>query len=76
MIMADYEALLIEIEGINTWYEQQIPPFFDTLESVRAGIKKSTDNKASKKSKDDYFDQAASLFKDSVQELQEVTSEA
>ena len=43
--------------------------FFDDLDLIRAAIKKSTDNKASKKSKDSFFDEAAGLFKDSIQAM-------
>jgi hypothetical protein len=46
--------------------------FFDELESVRSTIKKSTDNKASKKSKDNFFDEGSGMLKDSMQALMEV----
>ena len=68
-IVAEYEDLLINIEAVNVFYEKSIPSFFDTLETVRATIKKSTDNKASKKTKDNYFDEASGTLKDSIQEL-------
>ena len=68
-IMLEYEDLLISIEAINTYYEKQVPVFFDQLDVVRAGIKKSTDNKASKKNKDSFFDDASGILKDSIQEL-------
>ena len=68
-IVTDYEDLLIEIEAINPFYEKSIPPFFDEVETVNASIKKSTDNKASKKVKDQFFDEASGALKDSVQEL-------
>ena len=51
-ILAEYEDLLITIEAVNTFYEKNIPPYFDALEDIRSIIKKSTDNKASKKMKD------------------------
>jgi hypothetical protein len=71
-IITDYEDLLISIEAINPWYEKNTPPFFDTLDEVKAGIKKSTDNKASKKNKDNYFDEASGTLKDSMQALIEL----
>ncbi|GAB2821999.1 hypothetical protein [Ferruginibacter profundus] len=66
-ILTEYEDLLIAIEAVNSFYEKSIPPFFDDLESVKAAIKKSNDNKASKKNKDSFFDEASGLLKDSVQ---------
>jgi len=71
-IIADYEDLLITIEAINPWYEKNTPVFFATLDEVRAGVKKSTDNKASKKNKDGYFDEASGTLKDSMQALIEL----
>lgn len=71
-IIAEYEDLLMEIESVNAFYEKSIPPFFDEVETVKATIKKSTDNKASKKSKDNFFDEASGLLKDSVQQLMEL----
>ena len=68
-IVTEYEDLLITIEAINAYYEKNIPPFFDELEIVRATIKKSTDNKASKKLKDNFFDDASGALKDSMQAL-------
>ncbi len=68
-IVTQYEDILISIEGINSFYETNIPPFFDALEPIQASIKKSTDNKASKKVKDDYFDEASGQLKDTMQEL-------
>ena len=43
--------------------------FFADLDTTRAAIKKSTDNKASKKSKDSLFDEASGILKDSIQSL-------
>jgi len=68
-IVTEYEDLLISIEAQNSFYEKNIATFFDDLETIRAGIKKSTDNKASKKSKDNYFDEASGSLKDSVQSV-------
>lgn len=68
-IVIEYEDILISIEAENDFYEKMIPAFFDELDKVRSGIKKSTDNKASKKSKDNFFDEASGALKDSMQEL-------
>ena len=68
-IVTAYEDLLITIEAINPYYEKNIPIFFDELEIVKATIKKSTDNKASKKLKDNFFDNASGALKDSIQAL-------
>ena len=66
-ILTEYEDLLIEIEAINSFYEKSVAEFFDDLETVQASIKKSKDNKASKKMKDMFFDEASGLLKDSVE---------
>ncbi len=50
-------------------YEKQVVPFFEALEPIRATIKKSNDNKASKKSKDVLFDEASGALKDTIEEL-------
>jgi len=68
-IVTEYESILLNIEAINTFYEKNIPVFFEDLDSIRATIKKSTDNKASKKSKDSFFDEASGILKDSIQSL-------
>ena len=71
-IIAEYEDLLKNIEGMNEWYEKNTAVFFDDLDVVRSTIKKSTDNKASKKSKDNFFDEASGILKDSMQLLIEL----
>ncbi len=71
-ILAEYEDLLIIIEAINQFYEKNIPPYFDALEDIRSIIKKSTDNKASKKMKDSLFDEGSGNLKDSLQQLMNV----
>ena len=68
-IVDEYEELLMKIEAVNPFYEQNIPPFFEELDTVRVSIKKSTDNKASKKLKDTFFDEGSEALKDTVQEL-------
>jgi hypothetical protein len=68
-IANEYEDLLMAIEATNSFYEKSIPPYFDELETARALIKKSTDNKASKKMKDEFFDEASGTMKDSIEKL-------
>jgi len=71
-IVTEYEDLLITIEAVNPFYEKSIPVFFDELELVKSTIKKSNDNKASKKSKDTFFDEASGALKASMQALLEL----
>ena len=71
-ILDEYENLLISIEAVNSFYEKNIPVYFDELEVVRAVIKKSTDNKASKKMKDSLFDEGSGNLKDSMQRIMDV----
>ena len=42
-ILTEYEDILIAIEAVNSFYEKNIPVFFDELEAVRSTIKKSTE---------------------------------
>lgn len=65
-IINEYEAILLNIEAINPFYEKNIPPFFNDLDTVIAALKKSTDHKASKKNKDSFFDEASGLLKESI----------
>ena len=71
-ILTDYEELLKSIEAENGWYEKNTAIFFDDVDVVRSTIKKSTDNKASKKNKDNFFDEASGALKDSMQSLIEL----
>ena len=71
-ILTEYEDLLITIEAVNAFYEKNMPIYFDELEDVRAIIKKSTDNKASKKMKDNLFDEGSGNLKDSMQKLMDI----
>ena len=66
-ILAEYENLLIRIEAVNPFYEKNVSPFFNDLDIVRAAVKKSADKKASKKTKDDFFEEASGTLKDSMQ---------
>ncbi len=68
-IVNEYETILLNIEAINIFYEKNVPIFFDDLDSIRAAIKKSADNKASKKNKDGFFDEASGQLKDSIQAM-------
>ena len=67
-ILDAYEDLLKSMEEDNR-YEQLVVPFFEALDPMRATIKKSNDNKASKKSKDVLFDEASGALKDTIEEL-------
>jgi hypothetical protein len=71
-ILTAYEDQLIAIEAVNGFYEKNIPVFFNDLEDVRAIIKKSTDHKASKKTKDSLFDEGSGQLKDSMQKLMDI----
>ena len=68
-IVNEYETILINIEAVNAFYEKKVPPFFDGLDTIRTTIKKSADNKASKKNKDIFFDEASGQLKDSMQAM-------
>ena len=67
-ILDDYEDILITIEA-DEQYEKQVAHYFEALEPIRGTIKKSNDNKASKKSKDVLFDEASGALKDTMEEL-------
>jgi hypothetical protein len=71
-IVAEYEDVLISIEAVNPFYEKNIPHFFDVVEEINLLVKKSTDNKASKKTKDNFFDDASVALKDSMEALLEM----
>jgi hypothetical protein len=63
-----YEALLMLMEKEER-YEQQVAPYFEALDPIRATVKKSNDNKASKKTKDVFFDEASGALKDTMEAL-------
>ena len=65
-ILDEYEEVLQEMEA-NSQYEEKIAPFFDALDPIRTTIKKSNDNKASKKAKDVLFDEASGALKDTME---------
>lgn len=74
-IVNEYKDHLIYIEGLNAWYEKNTSVFFAELEEVVIKIKKSTDNKVAKKSKDAFFDEASGMLKDSIEALMIVYKE-
>jgi hypothetical protein len=49
-----------------------VAPFFEALEPIRSTIKKSNDNKASKKTKDVLFDEASGALKDNIEKLMQL----
>ena len=67
-ILDAYEDLLTSLET-NDRYEQLVAPFFESLDPIRTTLKKSNDSKASKKQKDDLFDEGSGALKDSMTEL-------
>jgi flagellin-specific chaperone FliS len=66
-LLDEYEDLLKTIEA-NDGYEDVVARFFEALDPIRNTIKKSNDNKASKKAKDILFDEASGALKDSMRE--------
>ena len=66
-ILDAYEDLL-KIMETDERYAKQVAPFFDALDPIRVTIKKSNDNKASKKTKDVLFDEASGALKDAMEE--------
>jgi hypothetical protein len=67
-VLDAYEDLLINMEA-DVQYEKKVAPFFEALDPIRTTIKKSNDNKASKKTKDVLFDEASGALKDTMEEL-------
>ncbi|MCW3114220.1 MAG: hypothetical protein JWR18_2616 [Segetibacter sp.] len=70
-ILDAYEDLLKRMEADDR-YEKQVVSFFESLDPIRATIKKSNDNKASKKTKDVLFDEASGALKDTIEELMQL----
>ncbi len=66
-----YEDLLKSMEADDR-YEKQVVRFFEALDPIRATIKKSNDNKASKKAKDVLFNEASGTLKDAMEELMQL----
>ena len=67
-ILDEYEDLLTTLEA-NARYEQLVAPFLEGLDPIRTTLKKANDNKASKKQKDELFDEGSGALKDSMEEL-------
>jgi hypothetical protein len=67
-ILDAYEDVLITMEA-DARYTNDTPRFFEALDPIRATIKKSNDNKASKKAKDVLFDEASGAMKDTMEEV-------
>ena len=59
-ILDEYEDVLKTMET-DQRYEKHIAVLFESLDPIRATIKKSNDNKASKRAKEILFDQASAL---------------
>ena len=70
-ILDAYEEVLQEMEA-DARYEQQIAPYFEALDPIRATVKKSNDPKAGKKTKDILFDEASGALKDTMQEAMQL----
>ncbi len=70
-ILHAYEDLLKSMEEDDR-YEKQVAPFFEALDPIRATIKKSNDNKTSKKANDVLFDEASGALKDTMEELMQL----
>ena len=70
-ILDTYEDLLKSMEA-DDGYEKQVAHFFEALDPIRATIKKSNDNKASKKTKDVLFDEASGALKDTMEALMQL----
>ena len=70
-ILDAYEDLLKSMEADDR-YEKQVAGFFEAINPIRATIKKSNDNRASKKAKDVLFDEASGALKDTITELMQL----
>jgi hypothetical protein len=70
-ILDAYEDVLKEMEA-DERYEKGVVRLFESLDSIRATVKKSNDPKASKKAKDVLFDEASGDLKDSMEEAMQL----
>ena len=70
-ILDAYEDVLKEMEADDR-YGKQVDRFFEALDSIRATVKKSNDNKAAKKTKDLLFDEASGSLKDNMEETMQL----
>jgi len=66
-ILDAYEDVLKDMEG-DERYGARVAPLFESLDTIRATVKASNSPKASKKAKDDLFDEASGALKDAVEE--------
>lgn len=65
-ILDDYEDLLKELEADEN-HGNAVAQLFDPLNDIRTTIKASNSPKASKKQKDDLFDEASGALKDQIE---------
>ncbi|RYZ26576.1 MAG: hypothetical protein EOO10_15175 [Chitinophagaceae bacterium] len=65
-ILDEYEDVLKEMEA-DERYGAKVAPLFNPLDSIRTTVKNSNSPKASKKGKDDLFDEASSALKDEIE---------
>jgi 5'-deoxynucleotidase YfbR-like HD superfamily hydrolase len=70
-LLDEYEDLLQTMET-DVRYEKEVNRFFEALDPIRATIKKSNDNKVSKKTKDVLFDEASGALKDTMEEAMQL----
>jgi hypothetical protein len=66
-----YEEVLKTMEA-DEHYGNKVDTLFEALDQIRATVKKSNDNKASKKAKDVLFDEASGALKDSMEEAMQL----
>ena len=65
-ILDAYEDVLKEMEADEN-YGASVAPLFEPLDGIRATVKASNSPKASKKGKDDLFDEASGALKDEIE---------
>jgi len=70
-ILDEYEDLLKTMEA-DERYGKNVDSLFEALDPIRTTIKKSNDNKASKKNKDVLFDEASGALKDTMEEAMQL----
>ena len=75
-LLDEYEAILSQVEGLGAGYEKSTAALFPSLDAIRNTVKMSNSNKASKKGKDDLFDEASGKLKDDIQTLIHIAATA
>lgn len=65
-ILDEYEDVLKEMEADES-YGANTAPLFAPLDSIRATVKNSNSPRASKKEKDNLFDEASGALKDEIE---------